>query len=161
VKLIIIVVGLLLLAGGGTYGVSMFAPGLLPAPVAAMLGAAPPEDGEAMDAEPEKPTDTALIDMDPITIPLFADGDVDRFLVIEIFLEVEAGPDVLYVNGQMTRIVDAIITHTHALAALDIEPGIQDRAFLKARLLAKIQEVIGDGYVVDILFENLFERPLQ
>lgn len=159
VKIVVILALLFALVGGGAFGLSMFAPGLLPAPVAGLMGVEVPETDEP--AEPQRPENTSLIDVEPITVPLFTEGTVDRFLVIHIFLEVESGPDVAYVNQQMTRIVDAIITHTHALAALDVEPGIEDRAFLKARLLEKIAEVIGPGYVVDILFQNLFERPLR
>ena len=157
-KIIVILVVLLALAGGGAFGLSVFAPNLLPPPVAAIFGVEQSE--EPVEEEPQRPTNTTLVDIEPITIPLFADGDVDRFLIVHLFLEVESGPNVLYVNGQMTRIVDAIITHVHALAVLDVDPGIQDRAFLKERLFEKINETIGDGYVVDILFQNLFERPL-
>ena len=110
--------------------------------------------------EEKKPENTALIDVEPLTIPIFEDGDVNRFLVMDILLEVEAGPKQAYVTQQMPRIIDTILTHVHALAALDIEPGIADRQFLKERLLAKLDEVIGKDYVLNILFQNLFERPL-
>lgn len=158
-KILILLIVLLALIGGGAFGVSIFAPTLLPPPVAAIMGVELPEVDE--DVKPEVPIEnTALIDVEPITIPLFTDNNVDRFLIIHVFLVVETGPNVAFVNQQMTRIVDAIITHTHALAALDVDPGIEDRAFLKERLLEKIGESIGEGYVIDILFQNLFERPL-
>ncbi|MCR9073041.1 MAG: flagellar basal body-associated FliL family protein [Alphaproteobacteria bacterium] len=157
-KIVIILVVLLVLAGGGLFGVASFAPGLLPPPLQALMGIEVAETEEP--AEAVRPENTSLIDIDPLTIPIFEDGGVSSFLVMDLLLEVEVGEKQAYVNLQMPRIVDAIITHVHALAALDIAPGISDRRFLKDRLLAKIDETIGEGYVVDILFQNLFERPL-
>ncbi|MDF1790648.1 MAG: flagellar basal body-associated FliL family protein [Thalassobaculaceae bacterium] len=157
-KIVIILVVLLALLGGGLFGVSSFAPHLLPPPVLALLGIELPEQTES--EEKAKPEHTALIDIDPLTIPIFEDGDVTKFLVMDILLEVEFGENQAYVNQQMPRIIDALITHVHALASLDIEPGISDRQFLKERLLAKLNQVLGKGVVVNILFQNLFERPL-
>ena len=157
-KFVVVIVVLLVLLGGGLFGAITFAPGMVPAPIRDLLGVEYVEP-EAP-AEAPRPENTALIDMDPITIPIFEDGDVDRFLVLHMLLEVEVGDNQAYVNTQMPRIIDAIITHVHALASLDIAPGIADRQFLKERLIAKLDETIGEGYVVDILFQNLFERPL-
>lgn len=157
-KIVIILVVLLILVGGGVFGVSSFAPHLLPPPIRDLMGIEVAEPDES--AEPAIPENTTLIDIDPLTIPIFEDGDVDRFLVMDVLLEVEFGDKQAYVNQQMPRIIDAMITHVHALASLDIAPGISDRQFLKERLLAKLEETIGKGYVVNILFQNLFERPL-
>lgn len=157
-KILIILVVLLVLLGGGVFGLSSFAPHLLPPAVLEIMGIELPESDEP--AEDPKPENTTLIDIDPLTIPIFEDGDVSRFLVMDVLLEVEFGEKQAFVNQQMPRIIDALITHVHALAALDIAPGIADRQFLKERLLAKLDETIGKGYVVNILFQNLFERPL-
>ncbi|WPZ33271.1 flagellar basal body-associated FliL family protein [Thalassobaculum sp. OXR-137] len=157
-KIVIILVVLLALVGGGLFGVASFAPQLLPPQLQTLMGIEVPEPTEPV--EEKKPENTALIDVEALTIPIFEDGDVNRFLVMDILLEVEAGPKQAYVTQQMPRIIDTILTHVHALAALDIEPGIADRQFLKERLLAKLDEVIGKDYVLNILFQNLFERPL-
>lgn len=158
-KLVIIIVILLVLAGGGLFGAATFAPALVPPAILTALGMEVPEPEEPKDERPS-PDQTTLIELDPISIPIFEDGDVDRFLVLHVLLEVEFGPNQAYVNEQMPRIIDALITHVHALASLDIKPGIADRQFLKERLLAKLDATIGKGYVIDILFQNLFERPL-
>jgi len=158
VKIVIILVVLLMLIGGGVFGVATFAPDLLPPPIRSALGIEIEESDEPR--EQVRPENTTLIDLDPLTIPIFEDGDVDRFLVMDVLLEVEFGENQAFVNQQMPRIIDAMITHVHALASLDISPGISDRQFLKERLLAKLDEVLGEGVVVNILFQNLFERPL-
>lgn len=154
-KIVVILVVVLLLVGGGTFGAATLAPGMVPAPIRNILGV------EYVEPDPnQRPENTTLIEIEPLTIPIFENGDVDRFLVIHVLLEVESGEKQAYVQANMIRIVDMIITYTHALASLKIEPGIGDRQFLKERLLAKMDESIGKGYVVDILFQNLFERPL-
>lgn len=158
-KIVIILVVLLVLAGGGVFGVSMFAPGLLPPPVLAMLGQEVPEEPEVK--VEERPSVTALLDLEPLSIPIFRDGQVDRFLVIHILIEVRPGPDLDLVTRHKLRIIDAYIKYVHALSSLDIKPGINDRGFLKQRLLAKTEEIVGEGVVVDLLFQNVFERQLH
>ncbi|MCR9175751.1 MAG: flagellar basal body-associated FliL family protein [Alphaproteobacteria bacterium] len=160
VRVVIIIVVILVLLGGGAFGVAHLMPGVLPPAISTLLGVPPSEEAEHDDVPEVHPQDTTLVNVEPITIPLFTDGEVDRFLIIHLYLEVRTGPDVGRVNQLMTRIVDVIITHTLALAALDIDPGIKDRNFLKERLQEKIDQTVGDDLVVDILFQNLFERPL-
>lgn len=157
-KVIVIIVVLAALIGGGGFAAVTFAPAMVPVPIRNLLGI---EVSEAEQAESDKPSHTTLIDIEPLTIPLFANGTVDRFLVMHILLEVEPGEKQAYVNQQLPRIIDMFITYTHALAALGVAPGIGDRQFLKERLLAKIDETIGKGYVVNLLFSDLFERPLS
>ncbi|GHD47617.1 hypothetical protein GCM10017083_18200 [Thalassobaculum fulvum] len=157
-KIVIIIVALLALIGGGGFAAVTFAPSMVPVPVRTLLGIEVSQ--EEMEAA-AKPSVTTLIDIEPITIPIFENGTVDRFLVMHVLLEVEPGEKQAYVNRQLPRLIDMFITYTHALAALDVAPGIQDRQFLKERLLAKIDETIGKGYVVNLLFSDLFERPLS
>ena len=61
-KIVVILVLLLVLAGGGVFGVSMFAPGLLPPMVLEMLGKEVPPEGEKVE---ERPTVTQLVDLEP------------------------------------------------------------------------------------------------
>ncbi len=158
-QIVIILVVLIALAGGGVFGVSMFAPNLLPPPVAALLGVAPPE-GEEEQVKVEAPISTVLVDIEPVSIPLFRDGIVDRFLIMHALLECRPEDQAL-VTQNLPRIVDSIITYVHALGALDIEPGIKDRGFLKARLIVKLNELFGRDVVLDLLFQNLFERTTR
>ncbi|NQW10744.1 MAG: hypothetical protein HQ481_12800 [Alphaproteobacteria bacterium] len=156
-RIVIILVVLLILAGGGTFAAATLVPGMVPAPIRDLLGVV------YVEPEPDpnyRPENTTLIEIDPLTIPIFENGDVDRFLIIHVLLEVEVGEKQAHVQSKMIHIIDMFITYTHALASLKIEPGIGDRQFLKERLLAKLDETIGKGYVIDILFQNLFERPL-
>lgn len=154
-KIVVILVLLLVLAGGGVFGVSMFAPGLLPPMVLEMLGKEVPPEGEK-----ERPAVTQLIDLEPLSIPIFRDGQVDRFLVLHLLIEVRPGADFELINRKKVRIIDAILKYVHALSSLEIKPGVNDRGFLKQRLLAKLEEIVGKGVIVELLFQNVFERPL-
>jgi len=156
-KIVVILVLLLVLAGGGVFGISMFAPGLLPPMVLEMLGQEVPPEGEKVE---ERPAVTVLVDLEPLSIPIFRDGQVDRFLVLHLLVEVRPGADFDLVNLKKVRIIDAILKYVHALSSLEIKPGVNDRGFLKDRLMAKIEEIVGEGVVVELLFQNVFERPL-
>jgi flagellar basal body-associated protein FliL len=155
-KLIVIIVALLALVGGGGFAAITFAPSMVPIPIRNLLGV---EVTEAEQIEADRPKNTTLIDIEPLTIPMFENGEVDRFLVMHVLLEVEPGEKQAYVTAMLPRLIDMLITYTHALASLGVAPGISDRQFLKERLLAKIDETIGKGYVINLLFSDLFERP--
>ncbi|MEQ8397209.1 hypothetical protein [Thalassobaculum sp.] len=156
-KIIVIIVALLALVGGGGFAAITFVPTMVPIPIRNLLGV---EVSEAEQIEADRPKNTTLIDIEPLTIPMFENGEVDRFLVMHVLLEVEPGEKQAYVTSMLPRLIDMLITYTHALASLGVAPGISDRQFLKERLLAKIDETIGKGYVINLLFSDLFERPL-
>jgi flagellar basal body-associated protein FliL len=99
--------------------------------------------------------------MEPITVPLFKDGQPDRFLIVEMALVVAGDEGVLTATRLKPRIVDAFLLYLNALSQLSIEPGLSDLSFVKERLLIVAERVTGPGVVRDILFKNAFERPLQ
>ena len=107
------------------------------------------------------PLETILIDLEPMEIPLFRDNKVDRKLFMHILIEVRRGNDEKIINENVVRIIDSFLTYVHALNALNIKPGVNDRAFLKERLLVKAEEIIGPDIIIDLLFVNIFERPFN
>lgn len=158
-RLLIILVVVLVLVAGGVFGAATLAPGLLPPAVLAILGIEVPEEEETK--VDEQPTDTVLIDMEPMQIPLFRDNDVSRFLILHILIEVRSGPDQKIVDRKLLYLIDAFISYIHKLNALDIEPGLGDREFLKERLMVRAEEIVGAGVIVDLLFVQIFERPIK
>jgi len=124
-KLVIILVVVLALIGGGVYGTALFAPRALPAVVLTTFGMEVPEP--IIPDPNERPEQTVLIDLEPLQIPLFRNDDVNRFLIIHILVEVRPGKDADLVNKNLLRLIDAFITYVHALDALDIKPGVNDR----------------------------------
>jgi len=162
IRIIIIIVVLITAVLGGGFGIVTFAPGFLPNPILNFLGVAlPAEEKVANPKVRPSATETVLIDIDPLQIPLFRDGAVDRSLFMHIMIEVRRGADADLVNKELIRIIDSFLTYVHALNALDITPGVNDRAFLKERLLVKASEIVGPGIIVDLLFVNIFERPFN
>ncbi|EDP66377.1 hypothetical protein BAL199_25559 [alpha proteobacterium BAL199] len=82
-KLIVIIVALLALVGGGGFAAITFAPSMVPIPIRNLLGV---EVTEAEQIEADRPKNTTLIDIEPLTIPMFENGEVDRFLVMHVLL---------------------------------------------------------------------------
>ena len=69
-----------------------------------------------------------------------------------------------YLVGKKDKIAAdkaAVDSMRRALNALDIKPGVNDRGFLKQRLLVKAAEIVGPDVIVDLLFVNIFERPFN
>ena len=162
IRIIIIVVALIAISVAGIFGVATFTPNLLPNAILNFLGiTVPAEETKAEPIGRPSAKETVLIDIDPLQIPLFRDGTVDRSLFMHLMIEVRRGPDEDLVNNNLIRIIDAFLSYVHALNALDIKPGVNDRAFLKQRLLVKAAEIVGPGIIVDLLFVNIFERPFN
>ncbi len=160
-RLLFVVVLILIAAGGGLFATSIFAPNILPPFVLEILGQEASSEKPPIEVERPSATETVLIDLEPMEIPLFKDNAVDRSLFMHILIEVLPGENADLVNGNILRIIDVFITYIHALNALDIKPGLNDRAFLKDRLMVKAEEIVGEGIIIDLLFVNIFERPFR
>ena len=156
-KIFVILMLLIVLAVGGAFGVAMFAPGLLPPVVLGMLGMEIPPQEEKVE---QRSVETVMVDLEPLVIPIFRGGQVNNLLILHMLIEVRQGADFDFITLKKVRIIDAILKYVHAFSSLEIKPGIEDRSFLKERLLTKIEEVVGEGIVVNLLFENVFERPI-
>ena len=161
IRILIIILVVLGISIGGVFGVATFAPSLLPTMMLDMLGIEVPKEESLAQPIKPGPLETTLIDLEPMEIPLFRDNKVDRKLFMHILIEVRKGQDEKIVNDNLIRIIDSFLTYVHALNALNIKPGVGDRAFLKQRLLVKAEEIVGHNVITDLLFVNIFERPFN
>lgn len=152
-KIVIILVVLLALLGGGGFAAWTF----LPEVVRPLLGMDLPE---GMEPKPKPPVATSVVDIEPIILPLFEDGTVRRFFVMEISVEVYQPDGATLLQRQLPRLQDAYIVYLLSLQSRGIS-GLQDLAFLKDRLLKVTRDVLGPDVVHDILFKNVFERPVS
>jgi flagellar basal body-associated protein FliL len=158
IRIILIVVALIVVLGAGIAGVSMFAPELLPDFARSALGVQTEEP-----VVEEKPTgpppidERTMIELAPLTLPIFKNGELSTFLTMDILIITDQGEGMEQVMSRLPYIRDGVISYVHALSALEISPGIEDREFLKERLFAKIQEIAGKENVFGILFRNIFE----
>ncbi|GAB4187315.1 MAG: hypothetical protein OHK0024_27810 [Thalassobaculales bacterium] len=104
---------------------------------------------------------TDIIDLDPINLPVFEGGTVRRFYVIQISLETyrdNGGSD--SVRAQVPRIVDGFIKYLTALQERNLRPGFGNLDFMRERLVKVATEIVGPDKVKNVLFQNVFERPL-
>ena len=158
VRMIIIVVVFAVAVAAGLVGVSMFAPSLLPAFLQSALGVAPAE--EVVEEKPAGPLplkERTTIELVPLTLPIFKNDQLKTFLTLDILIITDKGKGMETIIQRLPYIRDGVISYVHALSALEIKPGIEDRQFLKDRLLRKVREIAGEEYVIDILFRNIFE----
>lgn len=103
--------------------------------------------GESQDAaDPAMPLpDIAFVEVDPIIVSL----PDDRVLRFRAQLEVTA-PHVADVQKVMPRVVDVMNGYLRALEPADFQhPAVLPR--LRGQLLRRVQVVVGDGRVRDVL----------
>ncbi len=155
-KIVILLVRVLALAGGGAFAAWKFLgvnlPMLPPSPSAA------PVDPNAPPQKPKVPT--VFVDLEPLTLPMIRDGKIETFLIIQITLEARVPDGPPLVQKGMPYLKDRFIRYLMALSQLDIKPGIMDLPFVKSRLMLIADEVLGEGIIQDMLFQHYFQRPL-
>lgn len=151
-KIVIILIALLLLLGGGGFAAWTFFPDM----VKPMLGIYP--EGQE---PPPPPAATGIVDIDPLIMPIFEDGTVRRFLVLELSFEVYQPNGNLIVQSQLPRLQNAFLTYILSLQAKGLNDKLTDPRFLKDRLMRVTADVMGPGVVHDILLKNVFERPVS
>ena len=121
-----------------------------------MLGIYP--EGEE---PPKPPPATGVVNIDPLIMPIFEDGTVRRFLVLELSFEVYQPNGGLIVQSQLPRLQNAFLTYILSLQANGLNDKLTDLRFLKDRLMRVTTDVVGPGVVHDILLKNVFERPVS
>lgn len=151
-KIVIILVVLLALIGGGGFAAWTFFPDV----VKPMVGIYP--EGQE---PPPPPPQTGLVNIDPLVMPIFEDGTVRRFLVLELSFEVYQPRGSLIVQSQLPRLQNAFLTYVLSLQAKGLSDKLTDLRFLKERLKQVATDVVGPGVVHDILLKNVFERPVS
>lgn len=152
-KIVIILVVLLALIGGGGFAAWTF----MPEVVRPLLGMDVPAGME----KPKPPPPTSVIDLEPMVLPLFENGTVRRFFVMEISVEVYQPDGPVQLQRQLPRLQDAYLVYLLSLQSKGMGPGQVDLEFLKERLLKVTRDVLGPNVVHDLLFKNVFERPVS
>ena len=151
-KIVIILVVLLGMIGGGGFAAWTF----FPDRVKPMLGIYP----EGQEPPPPPPA-TGVVNIDPLIMPIFEDGTVRRFLVLELSFEVYQPDGSFMVQSQLPRLQNAFLTYILSMQAKGLSDKLTDLRFLKDRLMRVTTDVVGPGVVHDILLKNVFERPVS
>ena len=94
-------------------------------------------------------THTAFVPVPPLTISLGRDGDGVRHLRFQAQLEVDPA-GVANVTALLPRVSDVLNGYLRAVAVSDLEnPAALIR--IRAQMLRRVQIVVGDGWVHDLL----------
>ena len=134
-----LIIGLVLLLVGAGAGFGIVSAGLLPG------------GSEEADKEPEeekKYEDVAFVPVDPLIVPV---GNSDRARVLRFKAQLEVAPgDEAEVVKLMPRVLDVLNSYLRAVDLSSLEdPGAL--VALRAQMLRRVQIVLGDGLVSDLL----------
>lgn len=145
-----LIIGIILMlvgAGGGFYAVSS---GMLSGPLG--IGPAPKSaDAKAEEKEvrePEPLGDVAFVELEPLVISLSPDAQAD-FLRFRATIEVK-GQYLADVEKVLPRVQDVMNTYLRALRPEQIEE-VGSLIRIRSHLLHRVQVVIGEGRVNDLL----------
>ncbi|WP_298677107.1 flagellar basal body-associated protein FliL [uncultured Lentibacter sp.] len=139
-KLPLILGVVLALAGGGGGFFAVYS-GMI-------FGAPSQEEAKAQEEKPEDLPDIAFVEIDPLTVSLIDNGR-DRHLRFRAHLETP-GEYQADVEKLLPRIVDVLNSYLRALELKDLKsPSALVR--LRAQMLRRVQLVVGEGRVRDLL----------
>ncbi|MTI09625.1 hypothetical protein [Curvivirga aplysinae] len=145
-KILIILIILLLLGGGG--GAAYF-----------FLFMGDDADTPPVPEElPPPPPPVFLDGMEGLTIPVIRNGQVVKFILINVAVELTEEQYVPLAQSYIPKLQDQFLRSTHAyFAGMPIEKPVNVRAI--ANRLKKIaKETLGTKVVKDVFVEGIFER---
>lgn len=144
IRIIAIAVAVILMVGGGAVGVMKhFEWG----PFASTTGA------EETPTEPPR-----FIDMDPLVIPVFAEGAVITTIQIQVKLETSGAKNEELINHIMPRLSDAFLRELYAyIPRLLRRDGNLDVFAIKKRLQMVGDKVAGEKVINNVLVQSVTE----
>ena len=156
-KALLVMIGLVLLAGAGLGGFIWFGGmGDEDGPLSADSLSGIFGSGEESAAPP------VFVDFDPIVLPVIGPAGVEQIISIIVALEVRDQAAADRVRSLQPRLNDAFLRSLYGtLYTEDIMPhGVIDLTVIKRRLVEECNRVIGPGYVRDALVQMVGQRVL-
>ena len=140
---IILVVLLIVLGGGGYVGWQQMGESSSPSSVG--------ESGGISFFTNDEPR---FVELDLLTAPFLRGGKFVKYVVLVINLEVSNDDQVEEVRAVMPRLRDAFVTELHTIATMrNPEQKMLNIKRIKSRLLVSANEVMGEGFVRDVLVQ--------
>ena len=147
-KLIVILLVLLLLGGGGAGAAWWF------------LLRAPDEEAVVEETPPEVQPQI-FVELDPMVLPVIADGRVIRHLTMLILMEVPNDDSSIRAKSNMLRLRDAFRVEMSGLLAHKIIQGRPDvMPLFSKRLKVVADRVLGKDHVQEVLVTVMDKREL-
>lgn len=140
-KILIIVVAILVLAGGGFAAWKFLVDGGAESETVADHGGGP-----------------VYVDMEPFIIQVIRENGVAKSVSLSIQLEVAGPAAERQVEDSMVYLRDAFLTRLHATLSRGSVGQNYDAEKLKRQLAAQADEVLGPGVVTGVLIGNTVER---
>ena len=140
---IILVVLLIVLGGGGYFGWQQMGE-----------SSSPSGAGESGGSSFFANDDPRFVELDLLTAPFLRGGKFAKYVVLVINLEVSNDDEVEEVRAVMPRLRDAFVTELHTIATMrNPEQKMLNIKRIKSRLLVSANEVMGEGFVRDVLVQ--------
>jgi len=101
-----------------------------------------------------------FVKMSPITLPVVQGNKITKTVGLVLALELEKGKTEAEFDGSRARVRDAIITELYAYA--DEQSGAErvlDVPVIKLRLQNAVDQVLGPGFVREVLVQQAYEKP--
>lgn len=146
VRIIAVAVAVILMLGGASVGVMKYFEW---GPFASSSS-----DAEATPAEPPR-----FIDMDPLVVPVFAEGTVVTTIQIQVKLETSGAKNEEMINHIMPRLSDAFLRELYAyIPRLLRRDGSLDVFAIKQRLQMIGDKVTGEKVINNVLVQSVTEK---
>lgn len=145
----------------GIMGGTILAVGGIGVAVTHFMGANVLGNGPESVAE-SQPAGPVFVELERFSIAAIRSEGVLTQVGLSIILEAADEAARAEINEQMPYLRDAFITQLHRLMARPTREGEAfDARLAKRRLLEACEHVLGPGRVVDVLIQDVFERPLR
>ncbi len=100
-----------------------------------------------------------FVTLDPMIIPVIADGVVRRHLTLQLQLEMRDIESDRRLQRRFPKLVDAFLSELYALMSMRFvrEKGV-DVEFFRSRLMMRADALLGEGAIKEILVRGIDKR---
>ncbi len=146
-KLVIIVLAILILVGGTVTAMKWLALG-------------PFEVVKTGEEKTEPREEAILIDMEPIVLQVFLEGQIAATIQFQMKLETTGQVNASFLKGRLVQVSDAFVQDLHGfLPRLLKKKERLDVTIVKDRLKLIGERLLGKGYIDGVQIQSVTEKP--
>ncbi|HEX3486883.1 MAG TPA: hypothetical protein VHT51_17655 [Micropepsaceae bacterium] len=119
--------------------------------------------GGALAAEPAKDEGPTDVDLPPILAPVVVDNRLDSYAYITIALTPTSRDKALVIREKVPFLRDGFLRELNNKIGIGkaSDPKTVDQPALKKRLLARVSQILPQGTVSDLKFQQIVMTPIQ